>query len=52
MRIVYVNAAWDELLRRNRARTNRVPEAVLRRLAQKLEVPDLTEAHQVEYHVT
>jgi predicted kinase len=52
VRIVYVEAAWGELLRRNRARTNRVPEAVLRHLAEKLEMPDLTEVHQVEYRVT
>jgi predicted kinase len=51
VRIVYVEAAWGELLRRNRVRSAPVPEAVLRRLAEKLEVPDLTEAHQVEYSV-
>lgn len=52
VRIVYVETAWDEVLRRNHARTNRVPEDVLRRLAEKLEIPDLTEVHQVEYRVT
>ena len=32
-------------------RVAQVPETVLRRLAEKLDVPDLTEAHQVEYQV-
>ena len=40
VRIVYVETAWNELLRRNRARSVPVPEAVLRRLAEKLDVPD------------
>ena len=52
VRIVYVEATWGELLRRNRARQAPVPEAVLRRLAEKLEVPDLTEAHDLDYQVT
>ena len=51
VRIVYVETAWGELLRRNRARAAPVPETVLRRLAEKLDVPDLTEVHQVEYQV-
>jgi predicted kinase len=49
VRIVYVEAPFDELLRRNEARPNRVPEAVLYHLMRKLEVPDLTEAHAVEW---
>jgi predicted kinase len=52
VRIVYVETAWEELVRRNRSRAASVPRAVLERLAAKLEVPTLTEAHEVEYHVT
>ena len=51
-RIVYVETAWRELLCRNRVRSAPVPEAVLQRLAEKLEVPDLTEGHDLEYEVT
>jgi predicted kinase len=51
VRIVYVETAWDELLRRNRSRASRVPEDVLRRLAEKLEVPDATEAHHVDHRL-
>ena len=52
IRIVYTETTWDELLRRNRARSNRVPEAVLVKLAGKLDVPDLTEAHGLEWSVS
>lgn len=48
-RIVYVESAWAEMLSRNRSRRRPVPEAVIERLAEKLEVPSATEAHRVEY---
>ncbi|MBM4094723.1 MAG: HDIG domain-containing protein [Planctomycetes bacterium] len=51
VRIAYVETAWHELLRRNARRAARVPEAVLRKLAGKLEVPDVTESQQVEYAI-
>jgi len=51
IRIVYTETTWEELLRRNRARTNPVPEAVLEKLLRKLDVPEVTEAHQVEYYI-
>ncbi len=49
VRVVYVEAPFDEILRRNAARQARVPDAVIHQLLRKLEVPDLTEAHVVEY---
>ena len=49
VRIVYLDAPLDLVLRRNRARPSPVPEAVIRRLADKLELPDLTEVHRVDY---
>ncbi len=52
VRIVYVEAAWDELLRRNRTRTAPVPEVVLRHLAAKLDMPNVAEVHEVEYEVS
>jgi hypothetical protein len=48
IRIVYVEAPYAELVRRNRARVRPVPEAVIERLDQRLAVPDLTEAHAVD----
>lgn len=49
IRIVYREAQFDELLRRNRERTAMVPENVIHKLAAKLDIPDITEAHQVEW---
>ncbi len=51
IRIVYLEVPWEELLRRNRSRAATVPEAVIRRMSDRLEVPDLTEAHQVDWVV-
>ncbi|HBL59825.1 MAG TPA: poly(A) polymerase [Cyanobacteria bacterium UBA8803] len=51
IRIVYLEASWAELLRRNHARAAKVPEAVIQRMRDRLEVPDLTEAHQVDWVV-
>jgi predicted kinase len=49
LRIVYLDAPFDTILERNRGRANPVPEAVIERLLAKVEPPDLTEAHTVEY---
>jgi len=48
-RIVYVEAPWEELHRRNRSRAYPVPESIIDRLATRLEMPSLTEAHRVDY---
>lgn len=49
VRLVYIEAPWPTLLRQNMQREARVPERVLQRLAEKLEVPEPFEAHRVEY---
>lgn len=49
IRIVYLEAPWEELLRRNRCRTAKVPEKVLYRMKNRLEVPDITEAQIVDW---
>jgi predicted kinase len=51
VRIVYVEASAERLYAQNRYRRNRVPERVIERLLGRWEVPDVTEAHQVEYVV-
>jgi putative nucleotidyltransferase with HDIG domain len=48
VRIVYCEAPMEKLLAQNRARAGRVPEAVIRKMSERWEVPSLTEAHQVE----
>jgi predicted kinase len=48
VRIVYVEAPMDRLFSGNRSRQARVPEAVIRRMSERWEVPGLTEAHRVD----
>jgi predicted kinase len=49
VRIVYVDAPLDVILRRNRARLDPVPEKVIARMLEKFELPSPTEAHHVDY---
>lgn len=49
VRIVYLDASLDEIMQRNQQRQERVPEHVIRNFTRRLETPDLTEAHKVEW---
>lgn len=51
VRIVYVEASEPRLLQQNAGRAARVPAAVIERLLLRWEVPDRSEAHQVQYQV-
>ncbi|MBI5513707.1 MAG: AAA family ATPase [Deltaproteobacteria bacterium] len=51
VRIVYIEAPHAVLLAQNRARRRVVPERVLARMVDQWEVPDRSEAHEVEYVV-
>ena len=44
----HIEAHWDELQRHNKTRADSVPASVLRKLVNKLDVPNLTEAHTVD----
>lgn len=48
-RIVYIETPFTDILKRNRARLASVPEGVIYRLLDKLEMPVVSEAHQVEW---
>lgn len=48
-RIVYIEAPFAMLLNRNRTRRTSVPEEVIYRLLNRLEMPQIDEAHQVEW---
>jgi predicted kinase len=52
VRIVVLDAPLESILWRNQARADPVPEKVILRMLEKFELPDLTEAHQVEYVVS
>lgn len=47
VKIVYLEAPYKEVLLRNSSRDKPVPEKVIEKLIDKLEVPDITEAHEV-----
>ncbi len=49
VRIVYIDAPFNDILKRNQDRQKGVPEHVIYKLLSKLEVPDVTEAHVVEW---
>ncbi|NTW00983.1 MAG: AAA family ATPase [Oscillochloris sp.] len=49
VRVVYLDASLATVFRRNQQRFAPVPEPVIRRLASRIEPPDLTEAHRVSY---
>jgi predicted kinase len=52
IRLVYVEAPAARLFEQNREREHPVPTSVIERLIGRWEVPDLTEAHQVDLAVT
>ena len=49
--IRYFEVPRDRLFAQNRARRKRVPEIVIERMMDRWEVPDLTEAHRVDYAI-
>lgn len=51
LRIVYIEVSPERLFEQNRHRRRRMPEKVIERLLDRWEVPDRTEAHQVDYVV-
>ncbi|MCU0541739.1 MAG: AAA family ATPase [Oscillatoriaceae cyanobacterium Prado104] len=51
IRIVYLEVPMAEILRRNRSRAATVPEAAIHRMFDRLDIPDITEAHQVDWIV-
>lgn len=51
VRIVYVEAPGGALWRRNRSRSAPVPEAVIRKLMDRWDVPSPSEAHEVEWWI-
>jgi len=48
-RIVYVEAPFATILSRNHARRENVPERIIYHLLNKLEMPQVSEAHRVEW---
>lgn len=51
VKIVYIESTYRVLFKQNKNRNHAVPENVLERLLQKLDVPSRDEAHRVVYYV-
>jgi len=47
VQIVYLEPSLDTILKQNRERPDAIPESVILRLAEKLELPTLAEVHEV-----
>lgn len=47
VKLTYLESPYEEILRRNSERSRNIPEKVIRRLLEKLEVPEDFEAHEV-----
>ena len=52
VKIVYLEVPWAQWKQQNARREYAVPEAVVMRMASRLEVPQPDEAHSVEYRMT
>ncbi|HEX9059010.1 MAG TPA: AAA family ATPase [Clostridia bacterium] len=51
VKIVYLEIPYKEILRRNSERSRNVPEKIIEKMISKLEVPNVTEAHEVKWIV-
>lgn len=51
VKIVYLEAPYNEIMKRNRERSRNVPENVIERMIAKLEIPGPAEAHEVQWVV-
>jgi predicted kinase len=49
VRIIYIEAPEERLYMQNRERDTNVPQEVIRKLTDRWEVPDMTEAHRVDW---
>jgi putative nucleotidyltransferase with HDIG domain len=51
IKIVYLETGYEELLRRNAQREDPVPVSVIEKLASRLDIPNITEAHHVTWMI-
>ena len=49
VKVVFLEAPWDEMLDRNQNRKDAVPQRAIEKMLDKLIPPDLSEAHEVEW---
>ena len=51
VKIVFLETSWEEMLRRNKNRKNIVPESAIEKMLDQLTMPNLSEAHEVEWSI-
>ncbi|MCL2102542.1 MAG: AAA family ATPase [Syntrophorhabdaceae bacterium] len=51
VKIVFLETSWEEMLRRNKNRKNIVPESAIEKMLDQLTMPNLREAHEVEWGI-
>ena len=51
VRIVYLETPYPTLIERNKTREYPVPSKILEKFIRRLEVPELDEAHEIDYFV-
>lgn len=51
VKIIYLEVPYKTLLKQNHNRDHKVPENVIHKMIGKLEVPNPSEAHEIEYYV-
>ncbi len=49
IKLIYLETSKEEILRRNSLRQESVPKNIIEKMSSNLEIPDLTEAQQVEW---
>ncbi len=49
VKIIYIETSYENLLKRNETREAKVPYSVIERMINILEIPEIKEAHKVEY---
>ncbi len=49
VRIIYLDAPLETIMQRNQQRQERVPDQIIQAFTRRMEIPDLTEAHAVEW---
>ncbi len=51
VKIIYIEVPYKQLMKQNHNRTYKVPEKVIENMIAKLEIPNYSEAHDIEYVV-
>ncbi len=52
IKIIYLEVNYKKLLAQNKGRSTAIPEQAIEKMINKLEIPQLWEAHQVEYVIS